>query len=251
MLFASLDEITKRSLIDNGLPIHFYVEHLSYAAACIRELSIDSLRIVRTARLPINDYHAVDLPDDFVDDVSCGIPVGQFIMPITKKNSITDLRNRNTTTGEYEDYQGVTSETSQSGLFLNPGWLWFWNVNDFGEPTGRQFGANGGSTLNGYKVVKERRQIQLTESFTGAEIVLVYISDGQSADNATNIDMQAFSCVQSYIGWKTSPNRHIKDSPEARTFYNEKRILRARMNDMTVVDLRQVLYNSYSATLKN
>lgn len=251
MLFASLDEITKRSLLDNGLPIHFYLEHLSHAAACIRELSFECGVVpVRTVELPVNSYFAVDLPDDFVDDIGIFIPAGQSMIPVPKKNSLTPLRIKDSS-GNYTTHSQAAMADTITGLFVNPGWLWFWNVNSFGEPTGRMFGGNGGATLNGYKVVKERRQIQLTETFTSDYVILQYCSDGQSTDNAANVDVSAFATIQAYIGWKTSPNRNIKDAPEARTYYNEKRLLRARLNSLTITDIKQVLYNAYSATIKN
>ena len=43
----------------------------------------------------------------------------------------------------------------------------------------------------------------------------------------------------------------MKDSSEARTFYNERRILRARLDDMTIVDIKNTLHNNYKATIKN
>ena len=253
MLFGTLDEITKRALIDNGKPIHYYFEYLSHAASCLRELNFDVLDMVRTVRLPVNEYHAVDLPDDFINggDISVGIAVGQFTTPVVKNNHLTSLRNKNQTTGQFEDFTGATSMTAVDGMYLNPGWNWFWNVNNFGEPIGRNFGGNAGNTLNGYRVIPERRQIQLTETFTSDEIVLVYMSDGQSADNATNVDIQAFATIQAYINWKSSPNRHIKDSPEASTYYNERRILRARKSQVDPLMLRQILHQAYKATYKN
>jgi hypothetical protein len=254
MLFTSLDEIVKRKLIDSGYPIHYYFEYLSHAAGCLRELNFDVLDMINTVRLPVNcDDHTVDLPEDFVTDgdISVGIPVGQFLQPVVKMDKITRLRNKNPTTYQYEDYQGATPSESVDGLYLNPGWNWFWNVNSFGEPTGRQFGGNGGATLNGYTVVTERRQIQLTETFTSSEIVLMYLSDGQSADNATHIDVGAFACIEAWIDWKRSPNRNNDRSPEGMYYYNQRRLLKARKHQLTTLQIRQILHNAYSATIKN
>jgi hypothetical protein len=123
-------------------------------------------------------------------------------------------------------------------------------VNDFGEPTGGMFGAGSGSD-NGYMVDRKRRQIQLTGSFTSDEIVLMYISDGQSADNATQIDVRAQAAIDAFIGWKASPNADIKDSYEAATFYNEKRMLRARLDDLTILDIKAIIRRNYKAAPKN
>ena len=82
-------------------------------------------------------------------------------------------------------------------------------------------------------------------------IVLQYISDGQRADNATQIDVQATACLHAYMNWKSSFNAAFKDSAEARTYYNEKRTLRARLNDLTKIDILNILRNSFAASPKS
>ncbi|WP_165690523.1 hypothetical protein, partial [Mycobacteroides abscessus] len=107
-----------------------------------------------------------------------------------------------------------------------------------------------GTTL-GYKVILERRQIQLSAGFENGNMILQYVSNGQGVDNATQIEWDAFRAIQSYIDWQRSPNAAFKDSPEARTYYNEKRLLRSNLNEMNITDIRNVLHNSYMATIKN
>lgn len=253
MQFATLDMITRRTLLEKGLPLHYYLEKLIHGASAVRELAKDTLKIVNAANLPVSDYNSVDLPNDFVDDVALCIPVGGLLQPIAKKDSINPLRVHNETTGEFEPYSNEANlNTSELTFFgINTSYFWYWNVNDYGEPTGRYFGANGGAYQNGYKVIKERRQIQLTGAFTSGNVVLLYISNGQSADNATQVDWSAHAAIQAYCDWKSSPNAAIKDSPEARTYYNEKRLLRANLNDLTKADILNILRSSYTAAIKS
>ena len=252
MLLSNLDTIVRRWLLEKGLPIQYYMEALFHASTALRELSFDTLKIVNVANLPVNSYAAIDLPSDYKDDIAVCINYGGALSELPKQSWINPLRIHDTTTGGFELSSTNIGSNLQGSLYgqSNSSWSWFWNINDYGESTGRFFGAKGG-TSQGYKVVLERRQIQLTENFAGSNVVLLYISDGQSADNATQIDSYAISCIQSYIDWKRSPSASIKDSGEARTFYNEKRILRARLNDMTLVDIKNVLHNSYKSTIKN
>jgi len=172
---------------------------------------------------------------------------------LAKKDSITPLRIHNETTGAFESY-GDVSELNNSMLTfygLNTNMFFYWNVNDYGEPTGRYFGANGGAHQNGYKIIRERNQIQFTGAITTDNAILQYISNGQSADNASMIDFRAFAAIQSYMDWKASPNASLKDSAEARTYFNNKRLLRANMNDLTTTDIVNILRSSYTATVKN
>jgi len=130
-------------------------------------------------------------------------------------------------------------------------WLFFYNINDYGEPTGRYFGATGEGKMNTYTLVKERRQIQLSQTFTSTTATLLYVSDGQSADAATQIDVAAIDAIQAFIRWKRSPNKDNENSPEGRTYHNQRRLCRARLDDMTITDLRYIILKAYSAAMKN
>lgn len=249
MVLTNIDSIVRRWLLEEGYPIHWYAEGLFHASAGLRELSFDSLQIVNSRQLPVNDYFAIDLPEDFVDDVMLGIPVGGEIQAVPKNYSLNPLR-ATTSDGDYTQYNTATTINSVATAYL-PYALWYYNFNDYGEPTGRYFGARGGAIQNGYKVIKERRQIQVTESFTATDAILMYISDGQSLDAASQIDTRAFEAIKSYIAWKCSSNKNNNFSPEGQNWHNQRRLLRARMNDFTVTDIRNIILRAYTATVKN
>lgn len=250
MQFATLDIICRRSLLEKGLPIHFYLEYLLHSSACIRELNKDTLQIINSVRLKINDYRAADLPGDFMDDVAVCIPTGGELMPIPHSTNLNPIRIHSTTSGQFVPYPDAEEAEDQTFYGFPAGWMWFWNVSDWGEPTGRYFGATGGDYQNGYQVFKQRRQIQFTGTFPTDNVVLLYISNGQSIDNASQVDWQAHSAIQSFCEWKRSPNADIKDSYEAMTYYNEKRLLRAALNPLTCTDIRNILHKAYTATIK-
>lgn len=251
MQWANIDTIIRRHLLERGLPIHWYAEFLFHGASCVRELAKDTAVIpINTARLPVNSYYAVDLPADYKDVVAVTIPVGNLLHPVSKKDNITPLRTTDST-GNYVPYGDTELSDGETFFGINTNWDWFWNVNDYGEPTGRYYGAGGGASSNGFKVFKERNQIQLTESFTSEEIVLLYVSNGQSVDNATRIEWDAHRAIQAWIDWQRSPNAALKDAPEARTYYNEKRLLRANLNDLTITDLKDILRKNYTAAIKS
>lgn len=249
MVFTNLDIIVRRTLLDNGIPIHYYAEFLFHASTCLRELTIDTLKIVNTRNLPIGDYGEVNLPEDFLDDVMVSFDSGSTLVGLPHKDSLNPLRVHSTTTGLFES-QVPSTDLNSTGLFYPfIGYSWYWNVSDYGEPTGRVFGAGGG-TGYGYKVVKERRQIQVFGCNTG-DCILQYISDGQSVDNASMIDTQAFYTIQNFITWKRSPNASNMFSPEGTLYRNEKRKLRARLSDLSNVDVINIFRKNYMAAAKN
>ncbi len=104
MILTSLDQIVSLTLLERGLPRHYYLEYLLHYSSCLRELTIDTLKIVNYVELPVNDYFAIDLPDDFVDDVALSIPVGQYLHPVPKNDSITHIRKHSQTTGAFIPY---------------------------------------------------------------------------------------------------------------------------------------------------
>lgn len=250
MQFANLDMTTRRTLLERGLPIHYYAEVLFHQSAALRELTKDTLKAINTRTLTLNSYSAADLPQDFVDDVGVYVPVGNLLHPLPKRDNITPLRNGDSE-GNFVPWTDTTTTQDVSMYGINPTWIFYWNVSDYGEPSGRYFGVGGGNHRDGYQIFKERRQIQFTESTVASQVVLIYISNGQSVDNATQIDWAAFRAIQTYSDWQMSKNAVSNNSPEANTYYNEKRLLRANLNDLTIEDIKNTLRNNFRATIKN
>jgi|SRR5690242_14268475 len=250
MITTTLDQIVRRTLLECGYPIHWYCEFLYHASTFLRERSFDTLQIINTVNLPIGGDASMNLPQDFVDDVCVCVPSGQSITKLPKQDWITPIRLHDSTSGQFITYENQTPNplTTFYGFPL-AGWNWFFNVDSFGFPTGRFFGATGGIS-DGYAVFKQQRRIQMTSGFANSNAVLIYISDGQSVDAATQIDTEAFMATQSYIIWKQSPNKHNPMSPEALDYSNQCRLLRARMNDLTITDIRNEFHKGYTATIK-
>ena len=173
---------------------------------------------------------------------------------LPKQDWITPLRIHDTTSGAFVPYGQNLDEENEN--FVNDisfgftgRWSFYWNVDAYGGNTGRQFGMTGG-TRAGYKVVKERRQIQMTEGFANSNIVLLYISDGQRADNASQIDTKASQAIRTYIDWQCTPSRTNEHSAEAMTFWNQKRRLKTLLNGMTKTDIMNIFRSGYTAAPK-
>lgn len=248
MRYITLDKIIRRTLLAKRLPLHYYVEFLVHASSCLRELTFDSLRIINTVELELNDYFAADIPCDYVDWTKVGIKMGQFVQPITQRDSINRLHAYDSN-GDITTYQDPATWNMDFPFW--PGYWMFQNVDDLGENIGRLYGYNTGIVADGFKILPERNQIQFTESMNTTCVVLEYISDGQTSDNASQVDQYAWSAIEAYINWKRTPNADNERSPEARAYANQRRILRARMNQLTVYDIRQILYKNYRASIKS
>jgi hypothetical protein len=247
MRFTSLDKIIRRTLLAKRLPLHYYIEFLVHASSCLRELTFDSLKIVNTVELELNDYYAADLPCDFVDWTKVGLRMGQLVQPITQRESINRLRNQDSQ-GNYIPYQDPGTFNLDFPFW--PGYWMFQNISDLGENLGRLYGFNTGIVPDGFKILPERNQIQFLESARDCKYVMEYISDGQTSDNATQVDQYAWSTIEGFINWKRSPNADNDHAPEAYNYKNLRRQLRGRMSELTLVDMRQILYRNYTASIK-
>lgn len=248
MRYTTLDKIIRRTLLAKRLPLHYYVEYLVHASTCLRELTFDSLRIINTVQLTLNDYYAADLPCDYVDWTLVGIGVGQYVQPITQRDSINRLHNYNNQ-GQIIPYTDSAQVNFEFPFW--PGYWMFQNINDLGENLGRLYGFNTGLVPDGFKILPERNQIQFLESARTTTYVLQYISDGQTSDNASQIDQYAWSTIEAFINWKRTGNADNDHSPEAFNYKNQKRLLRARMSQITPWDIRQILYKNYQGSIKD
>jgi hypothetical protein len=252
MVVTNLDIICRRWLLERSLPIHFYSEALYHSATCLQLLTQDTLQVVNSANLPVDSVGNVMLPDDFDEDLSVCIPSGQALVALPKQDWITPLRIHDTTSGDfvkYNELQDDDAEGEVSYFGFTGGWSYYWNIDAYGGFLGRQFGSHGG-TYAGYKVFREQRRIQMTEGFANSNVVLLYISDGQSVDNASQIDTKATQCIKSYIDWQRSPNATNEKSPEGRTYYNQKRRLKTLLNPLTKADIVNIFHQGYTATIK-
>lgn len=236
MTWTSLDRIVKGMLISKGYPIHYYMQFLYWGSRGYEELHFDSLRSIKTVKLPINqDYKAVTVPCDFMDWVKIGIPYGQFVRPLISRPGISRLNNFDDDGNKvmYGDTNGVSSSFFD-GLFFN-GYTQVYNEN--GEFTGRIFGAGIGDNPYTFNYVEERNEIQLHETLAATDIILQYITDGTSIDNATMITPYAKAAIEAYINWQQKEHSRVYGDGErerARQLFNKQHaLLRARKNELT------------------
>lgn len=252
MNYQSLDNITRSMLLQKGLPLHWYVQFLKYAADIYRELCFDSMRAINTVILTIDQRDfAANLPCDYVDWIKIGVPQGQFVQPLVQRLSINRL-TQHTATGQPTSY-GDPNTVNMDFPFW-PGYWMFQNIDDLGENVGRLYGYNTAFTNNTFKVIPERGQIQFCESLGQNVVVLEYISSGQTMSNATKIDPQAQAVIEAGQDWKYKLHSKRFSGGEAEQAFQlykiELRRFRARKSDITPWDLRQAIYRTYMAAPK-
>ena len=238
MTFTSLDAIVRDFIMRRGYTIHDWIRFMVYAKNCLRELSFDDLKCINTAKLPVGDQNQVTLPNDYQDYVNVNVQVGQMLKPLVESDKINPLINRNS---DFEPirYDDISEQQNGQVLF---GYLYpfYWHTvtwNNYGEFTGRMFGSGAGAADDTFSVFKERNEIQLCETLSVDYVVLRYISNGLSADAATQVDQYASETISAYIMWQmTEHNRTYNNGDRERArqeYISQRMILRARMSDLT------------------
>lgn len=245
----SLDTIVKAYLSKRGLSMHYYIEALSHAVDALRELNFDTMRVVKTVKLPVNSYGAVTLPADYVDFIKVGFPKGQYVVEMSQSEPINRLNNIDDQ-GNKIKYEVIDTD------FPISSWGWdganyIWAANDRGELLGRGFNIQAGTTHNSFKVLRERGEIQIDNRFAADYVILEYVGDGLDANASTEIHPYAQATIESYIAWKSSPSRDALQSNESLLYHNNLRILRGRMNDTTMLDFLRAKQKGYKATVRN
>ncbi len=248
MTLTTLDIIVRRILLTKRYPIHWYMEYLNYTSACLRELNIDTLTVVNTVQLMTDGNGSANLPEGFSDDVLVS-KTGGRLNSFYRQSNISPVRNHNATTGQYEANSNTISQTNTT-YPIGYGAGLFYNTNDYFENTGGVFGGVGKSQ-RGYSIIRQQRRIQFSEGCTNMGFVMVFVSDGQSVDSASQIDIKAINCIESWVNWYASEYAGVKGNAYSNTFYSNKDALRARLSDIeSVEDLLNVIRGTYKATAK-
>jgi hypothetical protein len=255
MKYTSLDSIVKSVLLQKGYPLHYYMQCLVYSKECLRQLHFDDLKVVNTKKLTLSATNSITLPSDYVDYIKVGVAYGQTVRPLIKNDKINRLNNYDSL-GNKIDY-GTPDYNNDSTVYYGYVTPLYWRmntINELGENLGRLYGYGAGVEHDTFKVLPERNEIQFDESLGYSEIILEYISDGSNADAATCVDAYAQDAIDAYIKFQLKANNRNygigEVREEERKYYNQRRILRARKDDLTIDDIKRLANRASAASIK-
>lgn len=243
MITTSIHSICERILLRKRYPKHFYLDCLLAAVDCLRTLTTDDLQIVNFKSLTVNEYNAVDIPDNIAEIVDVVIGVGQLTRQLTPHSRINSLSNYdvNFNISDYAD-----------GVGWGYGNLTGAEYNNHGEYQGGLFGVGGGGTRDTYKIVAGRNQIQLNQSIEG-NVVVAYIDDGRNADAASHVEVVAEETIEAYILWQLaemSRASSLSEKERLRQMYIEQRkILRSRKADWSIARIKRIISKNSRASI--
>jgi hypothetical protein len=246
MTVISLHKIVTNVLLKRKYPWHYYIEFLVYAKDGLATLAKDENIISgRYKVLQLNDNHAIEIPNDYLDYTKISMMNGQHLQPLVEDNSLNLVPNYDSDFQIQPYSQGFATDTAtvEYAGYLSPYW-WTVNWNSYGENTGRQFGGVG-SMSDTFRVNKARNEIKINENLTLTQVVLEYVSNGMDADSATQIDWYAKDCLEAYCMWQFKENNRTYSAGEAEVakqeYINQRLILRAELSDLTTDNLKRIV----------
>lgn len=235
MRFYTLDMIVRGMLLEKRLPLHFYVEFLVHASNCLRELTLDTLKIVNTTMVHVNSNYSVDIPPGTLDVIAVSKPRGARFKSLPRLNDINSVVNKDEYGTPIPFGQG-----EESPLRFFPDWEPLDNFNEHGEYEGGNYGIPR-TIRTGYDVFPERNQIQLTENINCSHVLVMTIPDGSCIDSASQVTPKAINAITQWTNWKRSPNADNIYSPEGRSWGHAWKQLRSRVNPISGADIKYII----------
>lgn len=242
MKTKTLNVLVREALADNGYPIHFYLNYLHHGIRCLEDLALDfdfgpNVKELNIATL---SYDRVTLPADCIDVIGVfGIYGGQR----------KDFLRNNSLTKVYNEISSVKYPYTEDESTLPE----YDNLID-STPLG-QTSANemvtvlypGGKATYEYNVDTEHSELILGPGHELTSTYLRYLAPLVSTSTANLVHPYAVKPIHAYIKYAIA---EANGSPQSkvdrleREYENQKRLLKARMNELTLDQLYQIyLYN--------
>jgi hypothetical protein len=230
MVVTTLDTIVRSILLRKRYGMSYYLDCLLAGRDSLRELMADDLHVINTTKATVDEFGCVDIPEDAASVIGVGYGNGQMVGVLVEDSRMNSLQNMNDTfhAERYDERTDPLSPPLIYGYFAN---IW-----------GSRLGSWGYSDT--YKVISERGQIQLNENLTFTDVYIMCVGDGRSADAATQVDVEAEACIESYILWQLvehSRTYGLGEKERMRQQYlDQRKILRARKSDLTIPVLKRI-----------
>jgi hypothetical protein len=246
---TTVDGIVRSSLMTLGLPIHWYVQFLHYALKCLnQELNMDTLPLIKTVEVTLDDNNELQIPRDFIDVIKLGRKVNNDHR--IKVFGVNDNFNRNAVSADNK-----STESDQVLASLNYGGYYFTNFyNDKGEHKGGMVGYGNDTTSSEYKVIRDRHVIKVSPAQpTGVTIYMEYLGY-HTATTASYIHPYAAEVIEAYIIYKFKEHNRSVNKGEMmeskQEYYNQLRKLRGRLYGLTKTDILRLVRGEFRQSVK-
>jgi hypothetical protein len=239
MQTKTINIIVRESLLNKGYPIHYYLPFLHHAKVCLENLSLDHNFGLNVKELiyDVSSYDRVEISNDCIDIISVFGIYGGEMRTFLRNTKLTKIYNEistvkypwtetTNTLPEYSDLSSssVLANTASSEL-----------------PT--VFFPSGGGKYE-YNVDYENSEVILKPGHGLSTVYMRYLSSVVSTSAANLVNLYAVPVIHAYIEWMMAKS---DGSPQSKValledaYYNQKRILRGRMNPLSIEEMYKIL----------
>ena len=252
MKTKSLNIIVRDTLLDSGLPLHYYTRYLHHGLRILDELSLDfNMGNIKTISLSVTDYQRSVLPTDYVDLIDVSAKHGERLLPLERERNLNKKYNYDTS-GNKIAYPASTSINYDSEINYNliSGVN---NMNSRGELIGRYYGRMRAAKLT-YDIDEDNQEIVFSNEMLLTEVTLTYITSAVSKSAANVVNPYATDVITKYIvmmAAKAEGATMGKYQLAKQDYENARRIFRARLNSMDYAELLGAIRRGIIGSLKN
>jgi hypothetical protein len=248
--FTTIDSLVRAALMSHGLTMHYYVTFLHFALQGLREISFDTVGKIATVKLTVNSFKEAPLPPDYIDWVKVGWLRGRNLIPMGSNSTYVRAINTNSEGQQiaYPSGTGAVIAASTYDPFAQ------YHLSPYGEDLGRIYGLGGGSRNDIFQIVPERNIVLLGDMFDANDsIYMEYLAAGNYSDAEALFHPYAESTLEAFIRFRYAEQRTSRLADVARAekdFYNQYRMLRARLNGLSKEDMLRLSRDHFKQSIK-
>jgi hypothetical protein len=238
--YETIDSIVRGVCMDLDEGLERYEQYLHWALQAHKDWHLDRAKEIKTVRLALTSYKAIELPEDFVDWTKVGIECGNTILTFTHDEDCPSF--------DVNDYSILDS--GQVGQSF--GYYYYNFINSKGQDTGKLFGLSAKDNYQGYfRLNRERAELQFRSKITNLQtIYLEYISNGYDPCGESFVNPMASNLIRLYVHWqrlkfsKNSARWQVADAKQE--YVEELDLVGWRMFDLTTEDILESWREGFS-----
>ena len=238
MVLTSLDKIVRRTLQKSRVPLHYYIQYLTFANDILRELQFSMLPAAKTVKLTLDANNEADLPVDYVEEIGLYRAVGDKLVQMQHGDDISS-------------FDGAPfPEEAEVYVPYSIDFSWVQNIEQDSAYNTKLFGHTP-TTTNKYRIVRDLAKVRVDNNSDLTEVYLKYITLPEKVTNQTLVHPMAETAISTGLMWLRAFYWKENDVMMKRQeFYNERRKLKAALNPLNATDLINAMRRTHNQAVK-
>lgn len=237
MVTITLDEVIRKTLHKNHLPLHFYLPFLVIMRDGLKEMQYTILPAEDTVELTLDANKEATLPVTYVDEIQVYKADGDRLVPLPRDFSISSFDNAG---AGFSEANLVSVQDSTIPIY----------VSSLDENYGKQFGMVQ-PRLDGYRIIRELNKIRLSNDTELTKVYLKFVTLPKKTSLKTLIHPFIESALVMYTNWQVSLYNKQRDVMMLRNeYFNERRLAKSKLANIGIKDILTSFRMYHNQTIK-